>query len=71
MKAADVMILTGASEIRARWTGYFEELYCVNPNRELPGDADAVEDVDTPESCNPPTLEETRRAVNQLKRRKL
>ena len=31
------------------------------PHREFPGD------VDPPVSCDPPTLEEMRRAVNQLK----
>ena len=38
-KAADGTTLTGESEIRARWGGYFEELYRVDPpGREIPGD---------------------------------
>ena len=37
------------------------------PGREFPGVVDAVRDADPPVSCDPPTLEETRRAVNQLK----
>ena len=31
VKAADGTTLTGESEIRARWAGYFEELYHVDP----------------------------------------
>ena len=34
---------------------------------EFPGDVDVVRDADPSVSCDPPTLEETRRAVNQLK----
>ena len=62
--AADDTTLTGESEIRARWAGYFVELQCVNfcPDREFPGDYDAVRDADPPVSCDPPTLEETKRA---------
>ena len=37
------------------------------PGREFPGDVDAVRDANPHVSCDPPTLEETRRAVNQLK----
>ena len=36
-------------------------------DREIPGDFDAVRDADPPVSCDPPALEESRRAVNQLK----
>ena len=68
VKAADGTTLTGESEIRARWAGYFEELYRVDrTGRECPGDVDAVRDADPLASCDPPTLEETSRAVNQLK----
>ena len=35
--------------------------------REFPGDAAAVQDADPPLGSDPPTLDETRRAVNQLK----
>ena len=31
VKAGDGTTLTGESEIRARWAGYFEELYRVDP----------------------------------------
>ena len=56
------------SEIRARRAGYFEELNRVDePDREFLGDVDAVRNAEPPVSCDPPTLEETRRAVNQLK----
>ena len=37
------------------------------PGREVPGDVNAVRDADLPVSCDPLMLEETRRAVNQLK----
>ena len=33
VKAADSTTLTGESEIRARWAGYFEELYRADPPR--------------------------------------
>ena len=47
VNAADGMTLAGESEIRARWAGYFEELYRVDPlGREFPGDVDAVRDAD-------------------------
>ena len=32
VKAADGTTLTGESEIRARWAGYFQELYRVDPS---------------------------------------
>ena len=38
VKAADGTTLTGESEIRARWAGYFEELYRVDhPVVSFPG----------------------------------
>ena len=38
------------------------------PDREFPGDVDAVRDADLPPvSCDTPMLEETRWAVNELK----
>ena len=40
---------------------------CGPRDREFPRDVDAVRDADPPASCDSPTLEETRRAVNQLK----
>ena len=47
VKAADGTTLTGESEIRARWAGYFEELYRAEPpGREFPEDVDAVRDAD-------------------------
>ena len=51
----------GDSEIRARLAGYFEKLYCADPpDREFPEDADAVQDADTPVSCDPSTQEKLR-----------
>ena len=68
VKAADGTTLTGKSEIRARCAGYFERLYRVDPpGREFPGDVEAVRDADSPVSCDPPSLEETKRAVDQVK----
>ena len=63
--SADGTILTGGSETRVQWAGYFEELYRVDPHgREFSGNVDAVRDADHPVNCDPPTLEETRGAVN-------
>ena len=68
VKPADVTTLTGESEIWARLSGYFEELYRVVPlDREFLGDIDAVRDADAPVSCDPVTPEGTRRAVKQVK----
>ena len=52
VKVADGTTLTEESEIRVRLVGYFEELYRAKaplpPEREFPGDADAVQDFDPP-----------------------
>ena len=40
-------------------------------DREFPVGVDSVRYADPPVSCDPPTLEETRRAVKQLKSRKV
>ena len=37
------------------------------PDREFPGDVDAVRDADPPVSCDTPNLEETSQTVKQLK----
>ena len=68
VRSADGVTLTEDSEIRARWAGYFEELYSAEPpGREFPWDVEHVQEADPPVNCDPPTLEETRRAVTQLK----
>ena len=68
VKAAEATTLMGGSKIRARWAGYFEELCRVeNTDLEFPGDVDAIRDGDRTVSCDVPTLEKTRRAMNQLK----
>ena len=36
-------------------------------DREFPGDGAPVPNAGTPVGCDPPTLDETRRAVDQLK----
>ena len=38
-------------------------------SREFPRDVDAVRDADRAVSCDPPTVDEIRRAVNQMKRK--
>ena len=45
LKPVDGTAMTVVSEIRARWAGYFEELYLTDPtpsDREIQGDVDAV-----------------------------
>ena len=62
------IIISEDPALKARLAGYFEELSCVDPPRhEL-----SVDDVETlvadpPISCDLPTLEVTRKALEQLK----
>ncbi len=68
VRAADGAILSDEPAVKARWAGYFEELYCADPpSRGLPDEGVTAVDADPPASCAPPTLEETRKAVVQLK----
>jgi hypothetical protein len=68
VKADDGAVLSDASEVRARWAGYFERLYQAEPpSRELNVMDVAVPEADPPINCDPPTTAETRSAVAQLK----
>ena len=68
VRAADGTILSEEAEVKARWAGYFEELYRVDPPRnEISVDGVEALVADPPISCEPPTLEETRKALDQLK----
>ena len=65
VEAADGTTLTGESEIRARWAGYFEELYRVDPPPSppfvsFPGMLTLSAMRTPPVSCDPPILEESR-----------
>ena len=56
------------SEVKARWAGYFEQLYQADP---LAGEFDirgvTIPIADPPINCDPPFFEETQAAVNWLK----
>jgi hypothetical protein len=68
VRAADGAILSDEPAVKARWAGYFEELYRADPpDRGLPDEGVTALDADPPASCAPPTVEETRKAVVQLK----
>ena len=68
VKAADGKILVEESEVKARWAGYFEELFNVDPpSRTLPDEGAAAVVAEPPLCCDPPSLEETQRALDQLK----
>ena len=68
VRAADGTILSEDQAVKARWAGYFEELYRADPpSRELPADAVQALVADPPVSCDPPTLDEVRKALSQLK----
>ena len=68
VKAVDGSVLTDGSEVLARWAGYFEELYQADPPAgELNIEGISPPVPDPPISCDPPSLEETRGAVKQLK----
>ena len=68
VRAADRTILSEEPAVKARWAGYFEVFYRVNPlRRELSVDNVETLVADPPISCEPPTLEETWKALGQLK----
>ena len=68
VRAADGDILTEESAVRDRWSGYFEGLYRADPpDRELATEGVAVLGAEPPINCDPPTIEETRKAVGRLK----
>ena len=63
--------MTEKSEVKARWAGYFERLYQGDPPAvELDVRAVTLPVADPPINCRPPSLVETRAAVNRLKQGK-
>ena len=61
-------LLTEESEVKARCTGYFEQLYQPDPPAfELHVRDIAIPIADTPINCDPTSFVETQAAVNQLK----
>ena len=68
VRAANGDILTEESDVKSRWSEYFEELLNAEPpSREL--ETENVDPVvaDPPLCCDPPSLDEVRKAVEQLK----
>ena len=54
--------------MKARWAGYFEQLYQVDPpGVELDVRGVAIPNADSPINCGPPLFVETKAAVNRLK----
>ena len=57
--------------MKARWAGYFEQLYHADPPAvELDVMGDTIPMSDPPINCDPPSCVETQAAVNRLKRGK-
>ena len=72
VEAADGPTRTEKSEIWGRRAGYIEELYRVDPRVAMSfWGMLKLSGMMTPLCCDSPTLEETRRAVNQLKSGKI
>ena len=68
IRAADGTILVEEEAVKVRWAEYFESLFSVDPpSCELPAhDAEPLV-ADPPISHDPPTLEEVRKGLGQLK----
>ena len=61
-------LLTEESEVKARWTSYFERLHQADPPAvELCVMGVTIPIADSPINCDPPSLVEIQAAVNQLK----
>ena len=60
--------MTVESDLKARWTSYFEWLYQADPRAvELDVRGVTIPIADPPINCGPPSFVETRAAVNRLK----
>ena len=56
------------SKVKARWAGYFEQLYQADPPAvELDVRGDTLPIADPPINCDPPSFVERQTAVNRLK----
>ena len=63
--------MTEKSEVKVLWAGYFERLYQTDPPAvKLDFRGVTIPVADTTINCGPPSLVETRAAVNRLKRGK-
>ena len=61
-------LLIAASEVKARWTGYFQRLYQVDPSPvELDVMGVTILITNLPINCDPPSFVETQASVNHLK----
>ena len=59
-------LLTEESEVKARWAGYFEQLYQADPPTvELDVSGVTIPTADPPINCDPPSFVETQAAVNR------
>ena len=68
VKAEGGGLLTEESEVKARWVGYFERLYQVDPPAVGLDDREVTIPVaDPPINCDPPSFVETQAVVNWLK----
>ena len=62
--------MTEESEVKARWSGYCEQLYQADlPAVELDVRVVTIPIADPPMNCGPPSFVETQAAVNRLKLR--
>ena len=67
VRAEDGRLLTEESEVKARWAGYFEQLYQADPPAvELDVRDCIIPLADPPINCDPPLFVETQAAVNRL-----
>ena len=68
VRAESGRLLTGESEVKARWAGYFERLYQADPPAvKLDVRGVTISVADPPINCGPPLFVETQAAVNRLK----
>ena len=68
VRAEGVELLTEESIVKARWAGYFEQLYQADPPAvELDVRGVTIPIADTAINCDQPSLVETQAAVNRLK----
>ena len=68
VRAEGGRLLTEESEVKARWAGYFEQLYQADPPAVVLDVRSVTITVDDPPiNCGPPSLVETQAAVNWLK----
>ncbi len=68
VRAEGGRLLTEESEVKARWAGYFEQLYQADPPAvELDVRCVTIPVADPPINCGPPSLVDTRAAVHRLK----